>query len=179
MAVADSSTHDPTPRGGSAAPTSFTTRAIPATQTHDLRHSILRPDGDLSDVDFSGDDDPDTMHAGTFDGERLVAIASVYRESRSADAAGGAPGVAERDADTTWRLRGMASVPEVRGSGAGAAALAAVEAHARANGGTLLWCNARTPAVGFYERMGWTVVGTHEFDIPQAGPHHVMERRLD
>ena len=40
-----------------------------------------------------------------------------------------------------------------------------------------LWCNARTPAVGFYQRMGWAVV-SDVFEIPTAGPHVRMTKRL-
>jgi len=42
----------------------------------------------------------------------------------------------------------------------------------------LLWCNARVPAVGFYESLGWRVV-SERFEIPTAGPHVKMVRRLD
>jgi predicted GNAT family N-acyltransferase len=42
----------------------------------------------------------------------------------------------------------------------------------------LLWCNARTPAVRFYQKQGWTPVG-EEFDVPLAGPHVRMFKRLD
>ena len=34
----------------------------------------------------------------------------------------------------------------------------------------ILWCNARTTAFEFYEKMGFTIVGD-EFDIPNLGPH--------
>ena len=43
--------------------------------------------------------------------------------------------------------------------------------------GPLLWCNARTPAVGFYENMRWRVVSA-PFEIPTAGPHVKMVKRL-
>jgi predicted GNAT family N-acyltransferase len=49
------------------------------------------------------------------------------------------------------------------------------EAYAAEHGATRLWCNARTPAVGFYERHGWTTVG-EEFDVPPIGPHYRMVR---
>ena len=34
----------------------------------------------------------------------------------------------------------------------------------------ILWCNARTTAFGFYEKMGFNIV-VDEFDIPNLGPH--------
>lgn len=161
-----------------AAAPEFEAMSIDAHDTHELRERILRP-GHAEDCDFPGDRDATTRHAGTFDANgRLVAIASMYRESRPSDAPGGVPPRAEHAAGTAWRLRGMAAVPEVRGRGAGRVALQWCIDHARAHGGALAWCNARTPAVGFYEAQGWTRLGV-EFDIPTAGPHFVMERTLD
>jgi GNAT superfamily N-acetyltransferase len=110
------------------------------------------------------------------DGE-VVAIASLYLEPRPADTPGGAERAGDHDAGTAWRLRGMATDPSLRRQGAGARALDACERHAREHGGTLLWCNARTEAVAFYEANGWEILGD-EFDIPTVGPHFVMEKRL-
>jgi predicted GNAT family N-acyltransferase len=36
-----------------------------------------------------------------------------------------------------------------------------------------VWCNARTPARGFYERAGFAAVG-EEFALPDIGPHFLM-----
>jgi predicted GNAT family N-acyltransferase len=44
-------------------------------------------------------------------------------------------------------------------------------------GGDLVWCDSRLEAVGFYERMGFTVV-TEEFDRPGIGPHRGMLREV-
>ena len=100
---------------------------------------------------------------GAFDGDRLVGIASLYREDRRGGPAGG------------WRLRGMATDPGVRGAGFGAALLAWCIEHAAAAGGSEVWCNARMVAVDFYRRFGFQVV-SEEFDIPGIGPHVVMAR---
>ena len=69
----------------------------------------------------------------------------------------------------------MATEPDVRGAGFGAALVAACVEHAAAHGGSELWCNARMGALGFYRRMGFDVV-SDEFDIPGIGPHVVMAR---
>jgi len=71
----------------------------------------------------------------------------------------------------------MASLPEVRGQGYGAAALRYGIAEIRRRAGRLLWCNARSGAVGFYETLGFSIVGD-EFEIPPIGPHYVMEIEL-
>lgn len=160
-----------------AATDALTTRRITAAQTHPLRMSVLRPGRPEVECEFPGDDDELTFHAAAELDGRIVSIASMYLEPRPVDAPGGAAPGPEHAAGTAWRLRGMATEPGLRRSGAGRAALDACEAHVRANGGTLMWCNARTEAVGFYERLGWTVLG-EEFEIPTVGPHFVMERPL-
>ncbi len=69
----------------------------------------------------------------------------------------------------------MATEPDVRGAGFGAALVAACIEHAAAHRGGELWCNARMAAVGFYRRMGFEVVGD-EFEIAGIGAHVVMVR---
>jgi GNAT superfamily N-acetyltransferase len=142
-------------------------RRITAAETVPLRSTVLRPGRPVEECSFPGDDDERTFHAGTFLNGRIVSVASLYLEPREGDAPG-----------TAWRLRGMATEPGLRRSGAGRAALDACLEHARASGATVAWCNARTEAVGFYERLGWRVIGD-EFEIPTVGPHFVMELRLD
>lgn len=74
-----------------------------------------------------------------------------------------------------WRLRSMATEPELRGSGVGSAVLQAAIDHVASFGEALLWCNARTPARRFYERAGFVAVG-EEWIEPDIGPHVVMYR---
>ncbi|MEM6750997.1 MAG: GNAT family N-acetyltransferase [Planctomycetota bacterium] len=88
------------------------------------------------------------------------------------------------------RLRGMAVSPEAQGLGVGRAVLEALLAEAQrrddapsgngavsggglGSGGGWWWANARTSALGFYERQGWRVVSA-EFEIPGVCPHVVM-----
>jgi len=96
----------------------------------------------------------------------VVGVASIAPEPHPRDAAEG-----------DWRVRGMATAESVRGTGAGAALLAACVEHARAHGGRRAWCNARTPAAGFYARAGWTVE-SEVFEIEGIGPHVIMSVRL-
>jgi GNAT superfamily N-acetyltransferase len=160
-----------------APPSTPSARRLSSTETIPLRHAVLRPDGASIDCVFPGDDDDPTFHAGVDLDGRIVSIASIYRESRPLDAAGAAPCGGDHAAGTAWRLRGMATEPGLQRTGAGTIALQACIAHAREHRGTLAWCNARIEAVGFYEKLGWTVLGT-QFDIPTIGPHLVMELRL-
>ncbi len=157
-------------------------RVITAAQTYPLRQSVLRAGLPPEACIFPGDDDPATTHLGVVRGDDLLAIATLMREPLPvsvpdpAASAGDLPAGALPDAQAC-RLRGMAVAPEVRGQGIGAALLRACFAHAWAAGATRFWCNARTPAVPFYERHGLRTSGG-EFDIPTAGPHRLMYRDL-
>ncbi len=140
-------------------------RRVTAAQIRPLRHAVLRPNHPESSAVFPGDDEPTTAHLGAYRDGHLVGIASLYAEARrGAPQAGGA-----------WRLRGMATAPDVRGQGVGRALVEACVRQVAEWGGGELWCNARTPAVGFYEGAGFEVVSS-EFDIPGVGPHVVMRR---
>jgi predicted GNAT family N-acyltransferase len=72
----------------------------------------------------------------------------------------------------------MATDPETgRGLRAGALLLQACITHARTSGARRIWCNARTPAVGFYAREGFSTEGP-EFLMPSIGPHFLMSLPL-
>lgn len=142
-------------------------RPISAADTIAVRWPILRPGFARETAVFDGDDAPATLHFGAFDGGKLVGVASVYL----------VPFSARPDVSPAFQLRGMATLPEVRGSGFGEALLAACVAAAGEMGAAILWCNARTSAAQFYAKNGWQTVG-EEFDIPTVGPHFRMWLRL-
>ncbi len=140
---------------------------ISAAETIAVRWPILRPGFPRETAIFDGDDAPGTLHFGGFDGERLVGVASIYLVSFPA----------QPDAAPAFQLRGMATLPEVRGAGFGKALLDACVAAARERGAALIWCNARTSAADFYAKHGWRIAGD-VFDIPTVGPHFRMWRDL-
>jgi ribosomal protein S18 acetylase RimI-like enzyme len=96
----------------------------------------------------------------------MVGIASIYLESQS--------GQTDPQA---WRLRGMATLPESRRQGIGGMLVSACIEHVENSGGSSIWCNARTPAVKFYERHGFRCFGS-EFELPGIGPHYRMIRHV-
>lgn len=141
-------------------------RFISAAATRPLRAAILRPGQPPETLRYPGDDADDTTHFGAYSRGELVGIASVYREAMS--------GADDADA---WRLRGMATAAAVRGRGYGRMILDRCVEHVADRNGSVLWCNARTSAAGFYEASGFATMGG-EFDIPGIGGHFVMLRRL-
>jgi GNAT superfamily N-acetyltransferase len=76
-----------------------------------------------------------------------------------------------------WRVRGMATAPEARGRGYGAAILAALLDHVRAEGGGIVWCHARVGAVPLYERAGFVAEG-EPYEMGDIGLHRLMCLKL-
>jgi GNAT superfamily N-acetyltransferase len=155
---------------GVARPASIDVEFVKPLVLHALRRQVLRPGQPWSSVVHDYDSWPDTFHVAAFGPRGEVAACASFHPDV-------APHRPDADPAKTWRLRAMASLPEVRGQGYGAAALRYGIAEVRRRGGTLLWCNARSGAVGFYERLGFSIVGD-EFEIAPIGPHYVMEIEL-
>lgn len=142
-----------------------------------LRTAVLRP-GQTTPAAFAEDDDAIHVAVRKADafGQSVVGVATAYPEAPPAALRGAIPQTAFAPG-AAFRFRGMASAESVRGQGVGAAVLRGVFREARGAGGSVVWCNARTGAAGFYERMGMAAVGD-PFDIPGIGPHVVMWRAV-
>jgi GNAT superfamily N-acetyltransferase len=138
---------------------------VPLEEIIELRHTILREGLPRETANFDGDDEPTTHHVAALLGERIVGCGTILRRPfQGTDA---------------WQVRGMAVATDMQGKGVGHQILKHLEAIARESGGPMkLWCNARTPAVTFYQKHGWLSHGT-EFLVDHAGPHYVMSRDLE
>jgi GNAT superfamily N-acetyltransferase len=132
----------------------------------DLRHRLLRAGLPADAARFPGDDEAATWHFGLFcpwppnENAPLISCASFMLSSYKDEPA--------------WQLRGMATDNSHQGRGFGAKLLACAEKAIRRHSNVrLFWCNARVPAVPFYERQGW-IADSEVFEIPTAGPHRRM-----
>jgi GNAT superfamily N-acetyltransferase len=141
-------------------------RRISVAETRPLRQAILRPHQRVQELVYPGDDSAEAAHFGAFVDGELIGIASVYHELPHGETDKGA-----------WRLRGMAVVPQLHRNGIGSLLLRACVDHARLRGGTMMWFNARTPAVAFYQAHGFQIRG-EEFLLPDIGPHYFMWREI-
>jgi len=149
-------------------PLAVVLRPVPAADTRPLRQRILRPHQRVEELVYAHDDDAATLHLGAFAGDAMVGTATVHPEPM--------PG-AGADPQGDWRLRGMATVPEMRRRGVGAALVRGCIAHVVAHGGCRLWCNARVSAAPFYAALAFSTIGL-PFELKDIGPHYVMARVL-
>ena len=67
----------------------------------------------------------------------------------------------------------MGTLPEVRGQGAGAALIAGALDEVVRREKSVLWCDAREVAFGFYERLGFGFMN-EMYELPDVGPHRTM-----
>jgi predicted GNAT family N-acyltransferase len=141
-----------------AGPSTVTVEEVAAAVTYPLRGAVLRPG---RPVEIPGDDDPATFHlVARTAGGQVVGVVRFHPN----------PCPWRPEARSAWQLRGMATDPAVRGSGAGRALVREGLRRVAALGGDLVWCDARAAAAGFYERMGFRVV-TEPYEISPIGPH--------
>lgn len=127
-----------------------------------LRHDVLIVGTDRASPEFDGDPDESTRHFGAFINEEIVSCLSWMRS--------------EFESQPAWQLRGMATQLNFRGTGVGRELLDYSESQIASESGIMqFWCNARSGAVGFYQKQGWQTC-SDEFVISGVGPHFKMKK---
>ncbi len=141
---------------------------ISASDTYHIRHKVLAPGLTLDAIKFPNDDDDDlSFHLGAFIDGHLVSVASFFYEKH--------PNFSDLH---QYQLRGMATLPEYEKKGLSSELLKVAFPIIRQNFCTLLWCNARKSAVGFYEKVGFLKNDEPEFEIDHIGAHFLMYKKL-
>ncbi|MCC6601548.1 MAG: GNAT family N-acetyltransferase [Crocinitomicaceae bacterium] len=132
-------------------------------QTYPLRFSVLWPHRNgVDDCAMTGDEEENTFHLGVFSEDRIASIGSVLKESST-----------KLSMPVQFRLRAMATSPESRGRGLGQELIRCALKEVRSRGGNVLWCDARSTAVDFYKKSGFTF-SEEIYEVPQIGLHRFM-----
>lgn len=140
-------------------------KEISATEAHYIRKEILRKNIPLP-IEFVGDYDEETFHLGAFENNKLIAVSSFMKSQIDA-----LPGM-------HYQLRGMATLTEFQGKGAGKLMLnCAIKMLTKMNI-HYIWCNARIVAVDFYKTQGFEIIG-NVFEIPLVSKHYLMFKRIN
>ena len=139
-------------------------RRATSAETRDLRHAVLRPGRPIGVLDSPVDEIAVTIAA--YDDERVVGCVRIFPD-------------AYHEVSDAWRLGGMAVAPAYQGLGIGRLIEQAAVRDARGLEVPLLWANARTSALGFYEKSGWQVVGDEFIHTGSGLPHYVIVLHLD
>jgi len=104
-----------------------------------LRRDVLYPGEHLAAMEMA--EDTEGIHFGAFKDNKLAGVISLFQQ------------------DTSFQFRKLAVDPEFQHIGVGSNLLQQVTNHAKENGGTLIWCNARVSAIGFYVKAGYSNTG--------------------
>ena len=141
---------------------------ISAQDTYPLRQQMLVPTHELKKAKFENDDDEDiSFHLGAFSDAKLVSVASFFYERN--------PIFSDLH---QYQLRGMATLPDYQGQGLSSELLSFAFPIIKQNFCTLLWCNARVSAIGFYEKVGFKKYNEEVFEIDEIGSHILMFKNI-
>jgi ribosomal protein S18 acetylase RimI-like enzyme len=124
-----------------------------------LRDDILRKPLGLGFTQEELEAEKDNMLIAAFEDDRILGCCMLVEEQ---------PG--------TVRLRQMAVLNDLQGKGIGRALMNFAENIARDRGYKILRMHARANAIGFYEKVGYRVLGNQFIEV--TIPHYVMEKQL-
>ena len=124
-----------------------------------LRDEMLRKPLGLGFTPDELEQEKNNMMIGAFEDEEILGCCMLVEEN-----------------PVLVRLRQMAVLNDLQGKGIGRAIMSFAENIARDRGYKILAMHARKNAVGFYEKMGYTVASEEFTEV--TIPHFVMEKRL-
>lgn len=139
---------------------------ITSTETYPVRHIVLRAGKPIESCQFDGDELVSTDHFGYYLNNQIIGVISLFEIDNS-----------HFIAQKSFQIRGMAVLPTFQKQGVGEALVKEAEKFCTTQKADLIWFNARSTAVGFYQKMGYEIVGS-EFEIKEVGPHFLMFKKL-
>jgi GNAT superfamily N-acetyltransferase len=104
-----------------------------------LRQQVLYPNESLAAMKM--DEDAQGLHFGVFVDEKLAGVVSLFQTGN------------------VFQFRKFAILPPMQGKGVGTALLTYIISFATLQGGSRIWCNARSTAVNFYGKAGFVSTG--------------------
>ena len=139
---------------------------IASTETYPVRHIVLRAGKPIESCQFQGDELETTNHFGYYINNQIIGVISIFEINNK-----------QFLVQKSFQIRGMAVLPSFQKQGIGEALVKESEKFCTTQKANLIWFNARTTAVGFYQKMRYEIVGA-EFEINEVGPHFLMFKKL-
>ena len=128
-------------------------------QMVNMRNEILRKPLGLNFSNDELENEKDEILIGAFEEEKMLGCCMLIKMNSK-----------------TVRLRQMAVMNNLRGKGIGRALMNFAENIARDLGYRTITMHARKTAIGFYEKLGYGVVGEEFFEV--TIPHFEMQKEL-
>ena len=134
---------------------------IPFELTLGLRSKILRNGLPFEDCVFPTDQLEGAFHLAVYVDDEIATIGSFFPNNH-------------RDhKELGYQLRGMATDTGFEGRGYGRDLIGFAVDYIKNTNAQYIWCNARSAAVKFYQKQGFTIV-SDEFEVAGIGPHYEM-----
>lgn len=116
-------------------------RTISPQDTYNIRKLYFH------DFQYSGDDEDQTLHLGSFKDNKLVGIASFFYRHNP-----------KLEGEHHYQVRGIASAPHFHGQKCGTTLIRTAIPLIKKNQGNKLWAVANNDNCQFYEKMGFDYV---------------------
>jgi len=157
---------------------SFEIRQVEVSDLLPLRAKYLRQGLPPESASYAEDTAPTSLHFAALSFEQqIVGCLSIFTEPRPIELLRQLPGGIDEEIGGEFRIRGVATASQFRSKGIARALISAAEFKVLERDGRVLWCTARTPAVGFWQSAGFERIG-EEFDMQPNGPHFYMQREI-
>ncbi|SHG75075.1 Acetyltransferase (GNAT) domain-containing protein [Flavobacterium micromati] len=141
-------------------------KKIIALDTFPVRHPVLRNEKPIESCHFDGDNLKSTTHFGLFDSGKIQAVISLFEAKNE-----------WFESEKQIQIRGMAVLEKHQKKGFGEILIINAENYCIQKKSNLIWFNARQEAIGFYQKMGYGIIGV-PFEIIDVGEHVVMFKNL-
>lgn len=140
---------------------------ITSNETYPLRLEVLwQHKNSLEECKLDIDDLESTFHIGAFKHGELVSVGTFLVQRNE-----------KFEEKYQYRLRAMATSPKVRGENFGKKVIDFALTELKNRAVELLWCDAREIAIGFYEKMGFRILGDF-YEVPMIGKHKLMYKKI-
>lgn len=141
-------------------------KQITAKDAYQIRKEVLSSYQTVKEFEYDLDNDRHTFHLGVFDKDKLVSVASFYREK-----------CRFFEEENQYRIRAMATIEDYRRKGAGRLLLKEGEKLLKQRYARLVWCYVDEAYSDYYTTFGFREYGK-VFVVESIGPHKVMYKIL-
>ncbi|MBV6485163.1 MAG: hypothetical protein KFKLKKLM_01716 [Flavobacteriales bacterium] len=143
-------------------------KIVATKETYPLRLEVLwQHKNSLEECGLDIDDLETTFHVGAIKNGELVSVGTFLVQQNE-----------KFEEKYQYRLRAMATSPKVRGENFGKEVIDFALKELKIREVELLWCDAREVAIGFYEKMGFNILGDF-YEVPMIGKHKLMYKKLE
>lgn len=141
----------------------FVVECISADLTRSIRHQVLwQHKQSVDDCVLETDAHQDSFHVAVRYQSKIISVGSFFPQMHQ-----------HFSMQYQYRLRAMATLPDFNGKGSGRLLIEYALQILRERNANLLWCDARLTAVGFYQRIGFSLKD-EIYEVPMIGPHKLM-----